>query len=164
MKFFNNYPKFIRTVCAIALIGLSGLLALNSCELHEDTTDPAEPSVSETPDHPPSPPAPDTEVYDVVEQPPEPIGGLESIYNNLSYPELARRGGIEGKVIVQFVVDENGEVTEPEVLQDIGGGTGEAAMEALKSTEWKPGKHQGERVPVRFRVPIRFQLSDSEDS
>lgn len=161
MKLFECYPKLTRTVFTVALISIAGLFATKSCELY-DTPDSVEKTESESPEPPPIPPAPDSDVYDVVEQPPEPIGGLESLYSNLSYPKLARQSGIEGKVIVQFVVDENGDVTKPEVIRDIGGGTGDAAIEALESTEWKPGKQDGNKVSVRFQVPIRFQLQDSE--
>ena len=117
-------------------------------------------------DLPPPPPPEDDgeeeeqEIFEVVEDNPEPIGGMDAIYDNLEYPEIARRAGIEGQVVIQFVVDENGNVSNVSVLQDIGGGTGEAAMEAIQQTEWEPGRQRGRAVPVRFQVPIRFTLQN----
>lgn len=100
------------------------------------------------------------EIFMVVEDDPEPIGGMEAIYDALEYPETARRAGIEGQVIVQFVVDEQGNVSQMEVLRGIGGGTEEAAMEAIQSVEWRPGRQRGQAVPVRFQLPVRFRLQN----
>lgn len=112
---------------------------------------------------PPPPPAANEEVdeyqiFEVVEDEPYPIGGLDAIYNNLRYPEIARRAGIEGVVVIQFVVDENGNISEFNVLRDIGGGAANAAIEAIQQTEWAPGRQRGRAVPVRFQIPVRFML------
>ncbi len=112
---------------------------------------------------PPPPPSDEDEdfeyqIFEVVEDEPYPLGGLDAIYNNLNYPEIARRAGIEGVVVIQFVVDENGNVSDFTVLRDIGGGTANAAIEAIQSTEWAPGRQRGRAVPVRFQIPVRFVL------
>ncbi|MEM1044361.1 MAG: TonB family protein, partial [Bacteroidota bacterium] len=74
---------------------------------------------------PPQPPVMDDEyrdepddVFPIVEQQPELIGGLEGLQSRIQYPELARRAGIEGTVFVQFVVDEQGNVNDPVCVRD----------------------------------------------
>lgn len=94
----------------------------------------------------------------VAEVTPQPIGGLSAIFNNLTYPETARHAEIEGVVIVQFVVDRQGNVIAPHILRGIGGGCDEAAINAITKTKWKPGSNDGIPVDVMFQVPIRFQL------
>lgn len=100
------------------------------------------------------------EIFMVVEDMPEPVGGMEAIYDALEYPEMARRAGIEGLVTVQFVVDENGNISDMQVLRGIGGGTDQAAFDAIQSVEWNPGRQRGVAVPVRFSLPIRFRLQN----
>ena len=104
----------------------------------------------------------DAEVFEVVEDPPEPVGGLHEIYENLEYPETAREAGIQGQVVIQFIVTEDGDVDQVEGLRDIGGGTMEAAKQAIKDTEWKPGEQKGRAVNVRFQLPVSFQLSEED--
>ena len=114
-------------------------------------------------DLPPPPPPPDDEeeeriIFEVVEDEPYPVGGLDAIYNNLQYPEIARRAGIEGVVVIQFIVDEHGNISDFSVLRDIGGGAANAAIDAIQATQWEPGRQRGRAVPVRFQIPIRFVL------
>ncbi|MEX0778564.1 MAG: energy transducer TonB [Balneolales bacterium] len=113
---------------------------------------------------PPPPPEEDEEeeqeVFQVVENMPEPVGGIESIYNNLEYPDVARRAGIEGRVSVQFTVDVNGNVSDAQVLRGIGGGADEEAISAIQNTEWTPGRQRGRAVPVRFVYTVQFRLSN----
>lgn len=115
-------------------------------------------------DLPPPPPPEEEEeeeqqLFEVVEDMPEPVGGIEAIYNNLDYPEAARRAGIEGRVSVQFTVDENGNVSDVQVLRGIGGGADEEAVSAIRDTEWTPGRQRGRAVPVRFVYTVQFRLS-----
>lgn len=119
------------------------------------------------PPPPPPPPAavapppadPEPEIFVVVEEMPEPIGGLEGIQRRVRYPELARRAGIEGTVFVQFVVDEQGRVSELVCTRHPGGGTCEAAKEAISQTQFRPGRQRGQPVKVRFSLPVRFRLN-----
>ena len=101
----------------------------------------------------------DEEVFMVVEQMPELIGGLGSIQKRIKYPELAKLSGIEGRVFIQFVVDENGNVLDPVVVKGIGGGCDEEAMRALSLAKFKPGKQRGETVKVKMSIPITFRLA-----
>ncbi len=113
---------------------------------------------------PPPPPADDEEeeepeVFTIVEDMPELIGGMQSIYQYLHYPEIARKAGIEGRVVVQFIIDEEGNVIDPVVVRGIGGGCDEAAIEAVKQVKFTPGRQRGRAVKVRYSMPITFRLS-----
>jgi len=99
-----------------------------------------------------------SDVHIVVETPPELVGGLKSIQSNIKYPELARRAGIEGRVIVKFIVDEQGNVVDPHIIRGIGGGCDEAALEAVKQAKFEPGKQRGKAVRVQYSLPITFEL------
>jgi protein TonB len=103
------------------------------------------------------------EIFDVVENAPNPPGGMEGwnkyLSENLSYPEQARKLGIEGTVYVVFVVEEDGSIQGVEILRGIGGGCDEEAMRVIKnSPDWEPGTQRDRKVNVRMRMPIRFKL------
>ncbi|MBN1449175.1 MAG: energy transducer TonB [Bacteroidetes bacterium] len=114
---------------------------------------------------PSAPPAPkkeeeEEEVYfEVVEDPPTIIGGLEAVKKHLVYPDLAIRAGVEGTVIVLAYVNKEGVVTGTEVLRGIGGGCDEAAMEAVKKVRFNPGQQRGKPVNVKVSVPVKFRLN-----
>jgi periplasmic protein TonB len=97
-----------------------------------------------------------------VDTMPKIIGGLQAIQQRIRYPELAIRAGIEGTVYVHAYVDMEGNVARTEILRDPGAGLGEAAADAVARTQFEPGKHQGEPVPVRVSIPVHFRLSSSE--
>lgn len=99
----------------------------------------------------------------VVEQMPEFPGGEEALYqflgSNLSYPDTAKEQNITGKVIVSFVVEKDGRITNAKVIKDIGGGCGEEALRVVnKMPRWKPGKQKGKPVRVQFSLPFVFNL------
>ena len=97
-----------------------------------------------------------------VEQMPVYNGDLNAfISKNIQYPELARTNGIEGRVAVQFVVNEDGSITDVKVTRGIGGGCDEEAVRVIKSMpKWKPGRNNGVPVKVYFTQPITFRLSE----
>ncbi len=113
---------------------------------------------------PPPPPEekkeeePEPEIFVVVEQMPELIGGLGEIQKKIRYPEIARKAGVEGRVIIQFVVDENGNVSNPAVVRGIGAGCDEEALRVVKEAKFKPGKQRGKAVKVKMSLPITFKL------
>ena len=100
----------------------------------------------------------------VVEEMPQPIGGVSAIQSKVEYPEMARRAGIEGRVTVQFVVNENGDVENARVVRGIGGGCDEAALKVVREAKFKPGKQRGLPVRVQFALSINFRLSDADYS
>jgi len=105
----------------------------------------------------------ETEIFQIVEDQPDFPGGDESrmkfLQENIKYPQIANESGIEGRVILTFVVEKNGNITDIKVLKDIGGGCGEEAIRVAKiMPKWKPGKQRGKAVRVQFNMPIMFQL------
>lgn len=91
-------------------------------------------------------------------------GGMEAWFaylrKNLNYPNQARRLGIEGTVLVRFVVNKDGSVQDVEVLRGVGGGCDLEATEVIQnSPAWNPGKMRGLPVRSRIVIPIKFQLN-----
>lgn len=93
-----------------------------------------------------------------VEEMPQPIGGLQGILGKITYPEIAKRVGIQGKVFVKAFVDETGTVVNAEVVKGIGGGCDEAALNAILKTKFTPGKQRGKPIKVQVTVPVLFKL------
>ncbi len=87
---------------------------------------------------------------------------LEYVYRNIRYPEDARNAGIEGTVIVQFIVDKKGSIRSPKVLREIGGGCGDEVVRLIENMpDWIPGRQRGRAVNVQFNLPVKFQISDT---
>jgi protein TonB len=112
---------------------------------------------------PSSPQGPD-EVFSVVEVMPEFPGGADArnafLAKNLKYPEQAMEEGIEGMVIVTFVVEKDGKISGARVLRGIGGGCSEEALRVVRRMpNWNPGTQRGEAVRVQYNLPIRFKLA-----
>jgi TonB family protein len=109
-------------------------------------------------------------VYKVVEEAASPAGGFKEfmtyLQTNLTYPEAARKANLQGKVFVQFVVQEDGSISDVEILKGIGGGCDEEAVRVIaNSPKWNPGKQKGIAVKQRMSVPIAFNLgNDSGNS
>jgi len=121
---------------------------------------------------PPPPPEPqkeaqqpaeeEQEIFVVVEEMPEIIGGIERLYELLEYPELARKAGLEGLVVVQFVVEPDGSISNIQVIRSAGRLLDEAAVKAVQQLRFKPGRQRGRPVRVRFSLPIRFKLQPAQ--
>ena len=103
-------------------------------------------------------PPPKTSATPVAyDQPPQPVGGLRAIQNKRVYPAKAEKLGVEGKVIVNALIDENGRVKETEVLQSPGSSDyDKAAVAAVRAVEWKPALLDGKPVAARVGVPVYF--------
>lgn len=110
---------------------------------------------------PPDDPNEDEEkVFEIVENMPELIGGMASIQKEINYPEVALRAGIEGLVQVQFIVNKQGEVEDPQVIRGIGGGADEEALRAVKKAKFRPGLQRGRPVRVQYSLPVYFKLQN----
>ena len=104
------------------------------------------------------------QVFQIVEEPAAPIGGYAKFYKyvaeKLRYPAQARRMAIEGRVFVQFVVDETGAITEVQTVRGIGAGCDEEAERILKGApKWSPPKQRGKAVKQRAMIQIVFKLN-----
>ena len=95
-----------------------------------------------------------------VQQMPQFAGSMSDYINShLHYPDAARTAGIEGQVLIRFVVNEDGSISETTVARGIGGGCDEEALRMVRSMpKWKPGRQNGLAVKVYFTLPIKFVL------
>lgn len=100
----------------------------------------------------------------VVEEMPKLIDGMAAIQSKIEYPTMARRAGIEGRVTVQFIVNENGDVENAKVVRGIGGGADEEALRVVQQAKFEPGVQRGRPVRVQYALSINFRLEDSDYS
>lgn len=103
------------------------------------------------------------EVFMVAEQMPEFPGGMKELLkflqDNLKYPENAMKNNVQGRVIVQFVVEKDGTPTEFKVLRSVDPDLDAEALRVMKAMpKWKPGMQKGQVVRVKFTVPVSFKL------
>lgn len=137
-------------------------IATESEDIPEDLTiESTELNLLEEP--PPPPPPPEEEeptVFIAYDEDPYPIGGWEALQERVVYPEIARKAGVEGNVIIYAHIDTKGNVIGTRVLKSLGAGCDEAAIEAIKATKWKPAKQRDMPVAVWVSITIRFRLED----
>ncbi len=90
---------------------------------------------------------------------PQPVGGMQSIYKNIEYPEIAKKAGIEGKVYLLLDINEKGGVDNVKVIKGIGAGCDEAAINGVKQVKFTPGKNKGVPVKVKLSLSVVFKLN-----
>lgn len=105
----------------------------------------------------------DDEIFMVVEDMPEFPGGDAArqnwIVKNMVYPEIERENGIQGLVVVSFVVEKDGSITNIKVLKSVSPNIDAEAIRVVKAMPgWKPGKQRGKPVRVTINLPLRFTL------
>lgn len=84
---------------------------------------------------------------------------LEFLYSNLTYPKKARKKGIEGTVVIRFLVRKTGEIADATIVREIGGGCGKEALRIVNMMpDWLPGFQDEKFVEVEFNMPIKFKL------
>ena len=103
------------------------------------------------------------EVFMVAEQMPEYPGGMKEmlkfLQENVKYPENAMKNNVQGRVIVQFVVEKDGTLTEFKVARSVDPDLDAEALRVLQTMpKWKPGMQRGKIVRVKFTVPVSFKL------
>lgn len=102
-------------------------------------------------------------IFQVVEEMPEFPGGMGEcmkwLGKNIKYPTIAQENGVQGRVIVQFVVTKEGNIEEPVVANGVDPYLDAEALRVIKAMpKWKPGKQRGKEVNVKYTLPIHFRL------
>ena len=103
------------------------------------------------------------EIFMVVEQMPEFPGGMAELMKflskNIKYPTIAQENGIQGRVIVQFVVNQDGSIVDPIVMRSVDPYLDKEALRVISTMpKWKPGMQRGKAVRVKYTVPVTFRL------
>ncbi|WP_091815447.1 M56 family metallopeptidase [Prevotella communis] len=107
---------------------------------------------------------PDDKPFDVVEQMPEFPGGQEALMQFLrqevKYPKEAEEKGLQGRVVVRYIIEKDGSISEVEIVKSVNEYLDAEAIRVVNAMpKWKPGKQKGEPVRVKFTLPITFRLS-----
>jgi len=105
----------------------------------------------------------ETKVFDVVEQMPQFPGGPSALFEylskNIKYPVVAEENGVQGRVIVTFVVERDGSITDVKVVKSVDSSLDKEAQRVVRSMpHWIPGKQNGSAVRVKYTVPVTFRL------
>ena len=103
-----------------------------------------------------------------LDQMPEFPGGMEALNtylrNNIRYPQEAQKAGIQGRVIIQFIVSKDGSITDAEVVESVDPQLDAEALRLIKNMpRWKPGMRKGQAIKVKQTLPIRFAFTKTSD-
>ena len=112
---------------------------------------------------PPKQQVEENKVFDVVEQMPSFPGGMGALMSwlsqNIKYPVIAAENGVQGRVIVQFVVEKDGSITDVKVAKSVDPSLDKEASRVVSAMpKWTPGKQNGSAVRVKYTVPVTFKL------
>ena len=104
------------------------------------------------------------QIFQVVEEMPEFPGGMgecmKFLGKNIKYPQISQENGVQGRVIVQFVVNQDGSIVDPQVVRGVDPYLDKEALRVISMMpKWKPGKQRGKAVRVRFTQPVMFRLN-----
>ena len=103
------------------------------------------------------------QIFQVVEEMPEFPGGMAEcmkfLSKNIKYPPISAENGVQGRVIVQFVVNQDGSIVDPVVVRGVDSHLDKEALRVIQMMpKWKPGKQRGKAVRVKYTVPVMFRL------
>ena len=115
------------------------------------------------------PPAPvqeesdEGEIFEVVEQNPQFPGGEQALMawltKNLKYPSVAQENGIQGRVMVSFVVNKDGSIVDPKIVRSVDPSLDKEAIRVVSAMpKWTPGRQRGKTVRVKYSLPVTFRL------
>ena len=110
----------------------------------------------------------DKKIYHVYETEPKFPGGMDSLYKyfkeKITYPDSAEQHGIEGVVAVKFIINKQGEVTKPRIEYGVCKALNKEALRVISSMpDWEPGTLNGEKIRIRYTIPLRFSLPDNDN-
>ena len=119
---------------------------------------------SKQPNVQPAVAAPSSALYQMPEFP----GGMEALNtylrNNIRYPQEAQKAGIQGRVIIQFIVSKDGSITDAEVVESVDPQLDAEGLRLIKNMpRWKPGMRKGQAIRVKQTLPIRFAFTKTSD-
>ena len=105
----------------------------------------------------------DNEIFKIVEKMPEFPGGmaacLKFLANNIKYPTISQEHGVQGKVVIQFVVNKDGSIVDPTVVRSVDPYLAKEALRVISMMpKWTPGMQRGKPVRVKYTVPVTFRL------
>lgn len=156
-----KYALFV--LPAFALLVAGNISCSQDASQTEDTKEEVVAPVSPKAKEAPADSTAKEEVFMVAEQMPEYPGGMKEmlkfLQKNVKYPENAMKNNVQGRVIVQFVVEKDGTPTEFKVLRSVDPDLDAEALRVMKAMpKWKPGMQKGQVVRVKFTVPVSFKL------
>ncbi len=107
--------------------------------------------------------ASDEKIFDVVEQPPSFPGGQAALMSylskNVKYPEEALKNNVQGRVIVGFIVEKDGSVSNAKIIRSVDSALDKEAIRIVMSMpKWTPGRQNGRNVRTKYNVPVNFKL------
>ena len=102
-------------------------------------------------------------IFEIVEEPPEFPGGMGAclafLGSGIKYPPIAQENGLQGRVTIAFVVNQDGSIVDAEVMRGVDPSLDREALRVVNTMpKWKPGKQRGKPVRVRYTVPVQFRL------
>ncbi len=109
----------------------------------------------------------DDKIYEVCEQMPIFEGGdaalMKYLTDSVKYPELAKKHGVQGRVVIGFIVEKDGSLTDVKVLRHVDIALDAEALRVVKGMpKWIPGRQNKQRVRVKYNVPVSFRLETME--
>ena len=110
-------------------------------------------------------PEEEEQIFQVVEDDPQFPGGIQELMKylqkNIKYPSICQEQGIQGRVIVQFVVEKDGSIADVQVIKAVNPYLDKEAVRVVSTMpKWSPGKQRGKPVRVRFTLPVTFRLNN----
>lgn len=107
-------------------------------------------------------------IFTVVEDMPSFPGGKKALYaylgDNIKYPDVAKKEGIQGTVYVTYVIEKDGSISHAKVLRGVHESLDKEAVRVIKTMpKWEPGKQRGKAVRVQYTLPIKYTLASDEE-
>jgi len=103
-----------------------------------------------------------SQTFQEYDKAPEPVGGFQSLIENIVYPESARRDEAEGTVIISVVIEADGSVSDLEIAENVREDLDQAAIQAVKQTQWLPARKENEPLACKIFIPVRFKLESKK--
>jgi TonB family protein len=102
------------------------------------------------------------QTFQEYDKAPEPVGGFQSLIENIVYPESAKRDEVEGTVIISVVIEADGSVSDLEIAENIREDLDQAAIDAVKQTQWIPARKDNEPLACKIFIPVQFKLESKK--